>query len=147
MNAKGGGNDLSVRSLDGSASGLATIGVLLAGLGIFAAVPHPVAAQGTCAGTGGTPPKLTLSSDSTTTKIACSGLDQGLELDLNGAQIDTSSTTHRTLSVNARGDGDKDVKVMGDITIDSGGVGIHMVRDGAGLLELNLGKDSNYLLG
>ena len=138
---EGGGDDLSVRSLGGPASGLATIGVLLAGLGILAAVPHPAAAQGMCAGTDGTPPKLTLSSTATTTKIECNGLDQGLELDLNGAQI-TTTGSDTTLSIDAEGDGDKDIKVMGDITIISGDRGIYMVRDGAGLLELNLGEKS-----
>ncbi len=58
MNARGGVDDLSVRSSGGPASGLATIGVLLAGLGMLVASSSSVAAQGTCSGADdpGTPP-------------------------------------------------------------------------------------------
>ncbi len=124
--------------------------MLLVGLGILMALPHPVAAQGTCEGasnpTAASPPAnplatLELASTATTTKIACSDLNQGLELDLNGAQI-TTTGSNTTLSIEAEGDGDKDVKVAGSVTVNSAGNGIEMVRDGAGLLELNLGEKS-----
>ena len=124
--------------------------MLLVGLGILMALPHPVAAQGTCEGasnpTAASPPAnpvatLELASTSATTKIECNGLNQGLELDLNGARI-TTTGSDTTLSIEAEGDGDKDVKVAGSVTVNSAGNGIEMVRNGAGLLELNLGKDS-----
>ncbi len=76
-------------------------------------------------------------------KIECSGLTEGLTLNLNGARIDTSATTDSALIVDAEGDGDNDVKVMGSIIINSAGEeGLRMVRDGAGLLGLDLKKGS-----
>ena len=148
---EGGVDDLSVRSLGGPATGLATIGVLLAGLGIFVASPHSVAAQGTCtnAEDPGTPPvPAILTLDDTnpyTSGIACSGLNKGLKLDLNGAQIGTSATPlgATALDIDAEGDGDNDVVVMGRVTtIHSNDYGTRMTRDGAGLLKLELEKGS-----
>ncbi len=92
------------------------------------------------------PPVLTLDSASTSTytaKIECSGLTGGLTLNLNGAKVVTSSTTGRTLSVDAVGAGDNDVKVMGVISISSAGEeSLHIVRDGVGRLGLDLKKGS-----
>ncbi len=151
MNARGGVDDLSVRSLGGPATGLATIGALLAGLGILVASPHSVAAQGTCTNAEDpvTPPvPATLILDSAnpyTSDIACSGLNKGLTLDLNGAQIGTSATpiSARALNIDAEGDGDNDVVVMGRITTShSNHSGIRMTRDGTGWLKLELEKGS-----
>ncbi len=151
MNARGGGDDLSGRSLGGPASGLATIGVLLAGLGILVASPHSVAAQGTCTNAEDpvTPPvPATLTLDGTnpyTRGIACSGLNKGLKLDLNEAQIGTSAMpiSAQALDIDAEGDGDNDVVVMGRITTShSSNPGIDMTRDGAGWLKLELEKGS-----
>ncbi len=151
MNARGGADDLSVRSLGGPATGLATTGVMLAVLGILVASPHSVAAQGTCTNAEDpvTPPvPATLTLDGTnpyTNSIACSGLNKGLALGLNGARIGTSATpiSAPALDIGAEGDGDNDVVVMGRITTYSqDDNGINLKRDGAGLLRLELEKGS-----
>ncbi len=149
MNARGGVDDLSGRFLGGPASGLATIGVLLVGLGILIASPHPVVAQGECtnADDPGTPPVLTLDSASTyTSDIQCTGLTGGLTLDFNGAQIGQSATMpitgSRAFNINAEVDGNSDIEAMGRVTIYSQGTGIRMSLDGTGSLKLELEKDS-----
>ena len=119
-------------------------------MGILVALPHSVAAQGTCTNaedpvTPPVPATLTLDSASPyTNSIVCSGLNKGLALDLNGARIDTSATpiSARALGIDAEGDGDNDVVVTGRITTSSQGDGIDMLRDGAGWLKLELEKGS-----
>ncbi len=111
------------------------------------AVPHSVAAQGSCTGADdpGTPPVLTLASANTyTSNILCTGLTGGLTLNFNGAQIGQSASmiTGPAFNINAIGNGNSEIAAMGRVTIYSQDTGIRMFRDGTGSLKLELEEKS-----
>ncbi len=148
---RGGVDDLSTRSLVVSAFRLSTIGVLLVGLGMLVASPHPSSAQGTCTLSNGTaetlpddnPPEVT-KTDEYDEELLCQGLLNGLKLTLNEFNIGTSDkpTKKKGIEVTADGAEEDDVTVMGDVIIHSTGTSIDLARDGTGLLKLQLDPGS-----
>ena len=116
---------------------LAAVGAVLAGL---AALTPPAAVAQTCTPTGytGTLPKVAYDGAYTET-ITCQTLTGGLEMTL-GPDLklgtEASPLTDRGVLVDAEGDGNNDIVVMGSGRIYTNQSGIEMRRDGTGLLKL-----------
>ena len=79
--------------------------------------------------------------ESTLTGVRCVDLTEGLDMTLGpDLAMGTEGTrlTQRGISVDADGDGDKDVTVKGAAVVHSSLSGVYMKRDGTGLLGLEL---------
>ncbi len=119
---------------------------------MLVASPHPSAAQGTCTlsdGTGsetlpdGNPPEVTKTGQYDK-HLSCGDLTNGLKLTLDNFKIGTSAdpTELRSLEAEVFGAEDDDITVMGKVVIHSDNEGIYLVRDGPGLLKLQLDPGS-----
>ena len=117
---------------------LAAVGAVLAGLAALTP-PAAVAQTPTCtpAGYTGTLPKVAY--DGTTENIFCRTLTGGLEMTL-GPDLklgtEASPLTNRGIFVDADGDGNNDIVVMGSGTIYTDQSGVSLWHNGAGLLKL-----------
>ena len=99
----------------------------------------PAAVAQICAPTGYTGTLPTVAYDGTTTAIFCQTLTGGLEMTLGpDLQLGTEASplTERGIFVDADGDGNNDIVVMGSGTIYTNQSGIRLQRDGTGLLKL-----------
>ena len=108
---------------------------------MLAAPPAALAQTCTPAGYTGTLPTITY--DGTTTRISCQTLTGGLEMTLGpDLQLGTEASplTPRGVFVDAEGDGNNDIVVMGSGTIYTNQSGIYLRRDGTGLLKLEFPK-------
>ena len=116
---------------------LAAAGAVLVALTALAAPPVAVAQICTPTGYTGTLPTITY--DGTTDAINCNTLTGGLEMTLGpDLQLGTEASplTGRGIEVEAEGDGNNDIVVMGSGTIYANQNGIWLIRDGTGLLQL-----------
>ena len=109
---------------------------------MLAAPPAALAQSCTPAGYTGTLP--TVAYDGTyTTHIDCHTLTNGLEMTL-GPDLrlgtEASPLASRAIHVDAEGDGNEDIVVMGSGTIYANQSGISLKRDGTGLLKLEFAK-------
>ena len=122
---------------------LAAVGAAAVALtALLAAPPAALAQSCTPAGYTGTLP--TVAYDGTyTTHIDCHTLTNGLEMTL-GPDLrlgtEASPLTERGIHVDAEGDGNEDIVVMGSGTIYTDRAGIYWHRDGTGLLKLEFAK-------
>ena len=125
---------------------LAAVGAAAVALTVLLAAPPAALAQTapTCSPTGytGTLPKVAYDGAYTETVI-CRTLTGGLEMTLGpDLQLGTAATalTGRGIEVDADGDGNNDIVVMGSGAIYSDQSGIFLLRDGTGLLKLEFAK-------
>ena len=125
---------------------LATVGAAAVALTALLAAPPAALAQTapTCLPTGytGTLPKVAYDGAYTET-INCRTLTGGLEMTIGpDLQLGTeaSTLTDRGIFVDADGDGNNDIVVMGSGTIYANLSGIWLRRDGTGLLKLEFTK-------
>ena len=142
----GGGNPRRSPVCRGAPAAFAAV---LTGLAALSAAPPSAVAQ-TCesaptvAGTPSAAPSAwtfggTL--ESTETGVRCLDLTNGLAMTLGpDLEMGTEGTplTERGIEVDAEGDGNNDIAVKGAAVIHSSQSGIHITRDGTGLLGLEL---------
>ena len=121
---------------------LAAVGAAAVAL-TAALAAQPVAWAQTCSPTGYTGELPTVAYDGTTEAISCDTLTGGLEMTLGpDLQLGTAASplTERGVVVDADGDGNEDIVVMGSGTIYANQSGIWLQRDGTGLLKLEFAK-------
>ena len=121
---------------------LAAVGAAAVALTALLTAPPAAVAQ-TCRPTGYTGTLPTITYDGTTDAINCNTLTGGLEMTLGpDLQLGTEASplTARGIEVDAEGDGNNDIVVMGSGTIYANQSGIWLQRDGTGLLKLEFTK-------
>ena len=121
---------------------LAAAGAAAVALTALLAAP-PVAVAQSCTPTGYTGTLPTITYDGTTDAINCNTLTGGLEMTLGpDLQLGTEASplTGKGIEVEAEGDGNNDIVVMGSGTIYADLSGIWLLRDGTGLLKLEFPK-------